>query len=564
MRLPANPTARIFRGVLQSRRSGRIWLAAGIVLTALAVLVPNSTFPLLTLVSLIGATASGYLAPSKRTVLWLGCVALVAAVVVWANPGDLANNGLQWGSAAIVLIIATAAVVYYIRKLEERAFEFSWQAEISAEAAELGVFRWDFESDDLHANQKLRTLMSLPSVLKVYGRDLLARVHEHDLEYLETEIAAAREGSGRFRAEFRVRASGDRYRWISSRGRVIVDPRSGALSLAGVNYDITDAKERESLVSKLIDGIGALFSITTPEGRILELNDFGEALAGVPREEWMNAQFWELGMWGRSADTRRTVRDLVELAATEGQVSGEAPFWTSEGEKGWALLTVTPIESDFGEPLHLCLCAVDISKRKVAEESNALLVQELNHRIKNLFSVTNALISLSARYATTVEDFAEATRQRLFALHAAHNVGAVDLKKRHADLREILVTTLKPWRTDPQRIFINGPSLDFDAGAATAWALIVHELASNAAKYGALKEADGKLIIDWRDTDEALEFEWREESGHFSANDVPESKGFGQTIVDRLVDGFLGGGIVRSITDQGVLVKITIEKDVEE
>lgn len=564
MKLPPNPTARIFRSVMQSRRSGRIWLAAGFILTVLAVLVPNSTFPLLTLVSLIGATSSGYLAPAKRTVLWLAAVAATAAVIVWTGPGDLSDGGMQWLSAALVLIITTAAVIYYIRKLEERAFEFSWQAEISAEAAELGVFRWDCESDDLHANQKLRQLLSLPSAAQVYGKDLYDRVHEHDVDYLREEIDAACEGKRRFRAEFRVRAPNNRYRWIAGRGRVIVDPRSGALSLAGVNYDITESKERESLVSKLIDGIGALFSITTPEGRILELNDFGESLAGISREEWMNAQFWDLEMWGSTAEARNAVRELVERTVIEGQVSGEAPFWTNDGEKGWALLTVTPIESDLGEPLHLCLCAVDISKRKTAEENNALLVQELNHRIKNLFSVTNALISLSARHATTVDDFAEATRQRLFALHAAHNVGAVDLKKRNADLREILVTTLKPWRTEPQRIFINGPSMFFDAGAATAWALIVHELASNAAKHGALKEPDGVLNIDWRNTEEALVFEWRESSAEGASEAAGETKGFGQTIVDRLVDGFLGGVIERSATEDGVFIKIVIEKETEE
>lgn len=560
----SNPAASIFRSVIQSRRSGRIWLAAGVVLTALAVLVPNSTFPLLTLVSLIGATASGYLAPSKKTVLWLACVALGAAVVVWANPGDLANGGMQWLSAALVLIVTTAAVIYYIRKLEERAFEFSWQAEISAEAADLGVFRWDCESDELHANQKLRQLLSLPSTANVFGRDVYDRVHEHDVDHLRQEIDAACAGRRRFLAEFRVRAANNRYRWIAGRGRVIVDPRTGDLSIAGVNFDITDTKSRESLVSKLIDGIGALFSITTPEGRILELNGFGETLTGVSREEWMNAQFWDLAMWGRKSETRSAVRALMERAASEGQVSGEAPFWDDKEEKGWALLTVTPIESDLGEPLHLCLCAIDITQRKAAEESNALLVQELNHRIKNLFSVTNALISLSARYATSVEEFAEATRKRLFALHAAHNVGAVDLKKRHADLREILEMTLRPWRTDPQRIFINGPALIFDAGAATAWALIVHELVSNAAKYGALKETDGILEIDWRDTEDALVFEWREKSSRVSSEIDPDAKGFGQTIVDRLVDGFLGGAIERTIRDNGVFIKITIEKKADE
>ncbi|MFC2950477.1 PAS domain S-box protein [Marinicaulis aureus] len=545
---------------MQTRRLGRLWLAASFVLMALAVLVPNSTYPLLTLVSLLGATAAGYLALMRRTVLWLALIALVAACVVWAGPGELTTNGIQWLSAALVLIIATAAVIYYVRVLEERLFEASWQAEISSEAADLGVFRWEFETNRLHASPKLRELLLLPTEGAVYADDVFRKIHEDDLDQVRRAIEGARSSSGPFRSEFRVGDGEGRFRWISGRGRVIVDPRSGALSLAGVNYDITDLKERESLVSKLIDGIGAVFSIMTPDGEILDLNEYGETVSGKTEEEWKGKEFWELQMWGRSEDTRATVQHLIERAGEEGQVTGEAPFWDEEGDKGWALITVTPILSDFGEPLHLCLCAVDISKRKAAEESNDLLVHELNHRIKNLFSVTNALISLSARYAVTVDEFADATRRRLFALHEAHNIGAGDLKKRSADLREILEVTLRPWRMKPQRIFINGESKIFDAGAATAWALIAHELASNAAKYGCLRDAGGKLTIDWRENDEEFVFQWREENNTPMTESGDEAEGFGKNIIHRLVDGFLSGEIERDITEEGASVSIRMPK----
>ena len=205
------------------------------------------------------------------------------------------------------------------------------------------------------------------------------------------------------------------------------------------------------------------------------------------------------------------------------------------------------------------------AKRKAAEESNDLLVQELNHRIKNLFSVTNALIGLSARYATTVDDFAEATRRRLFALHEAHNVGTADLKHRKANLKDILETTLRPWRTTPQRIFVNGSDHLFDAGAATAWALIVHELASNAVKHGALKDSGGRLEIDWEDGEDAFIFRWREESSDIAPSDnEQESAGFGQTIVNRLVSGFLAGEISRNAAPGEIMITIEMPKETEE
>lgn len=559
---PLDPAAGVLQKVLQSRRTGRVWIASGVVLIGLAVLVPNAAYPLLTLVSLIGATAAGYLAPRRRTVLWLAFAALVAACAVWIGEQDFSGPGMQWLSAAIVLILATAAVTFYVRVLEDRAFEYGWRAEMSAEAADLGVFRWAFESDQIHASKKLRRLLFLPSGGPIAADDAFARVHPDDIADVRRAVDDARRPGGVFRSEFRVTDDGGQVRWISARGKVIADARSGDLSLAGVNYDITDVKERESLVGKLIDGVGALFAITTPEGAILELNEYGEKLSDTSIGIWRDTPFADLAMWGRTDEERAPVRDLIRRAREEGRVTGEAPFWITSGDQCWALITVTPIASEKGETLHLCICAVDITKRKTAEESNALLVQELNHRIKNLFSVTNALISLSARHASTVDQFAEATRRRLFALHAAHNIGAVDLRKREADLREILNVTLRPWRTDPPRIFLPDEPCHFDAGAATAWALIAHELASNAAKYGSLRDARGRLYINWTDSADGFVFEWKEISPPSSSWRPPGEgfEGFGVTIIDRLVSGFLSGVIEREMTPEGACITIRIAK----
>jgi two-component system CheB/CheR fusion protein len=184
-----------------------------------------------------------------------------------------------------------------------------------------------------------------------------------------------------------------------------------------------------------------------------------------------------------------------------------------------------------------------------------LLVRELNHRIKNLFSVTNALISLSARYATSVEDFAASTRSRLRALHDAHNIGSTDLDKRYADLRDIVTTTLKPWRTTPPRIFVEGESVLIDSGAATAWALIVHELATNASKHGALVKAGGSLSISWTKTgDGRLEFAWTERAALDGAK-LPEG-GFGSVIIDKLAEGYLSGSVERRFSEDGMEIRV--------
>lgn len=550
---PRKPTF-LFKSILKSRRSGRIWVGAGLFLIVLAMIIPNFRFPLLTLASLIGATASGYVAPDKRTIFFLGAVSIIAAIAVWAGAGERADDGLQWLAASLVLIMTTAFVVYYIRELEDRAFEFGWKAELSSEAAELGVFRWDFNTDLVTANRKQRELYSLPLRGPIFGEELIGRIFGEDAARVRQEIAAAEESDAQFRSEFRVSDKAGGYRWLAARGKVITDPRSGLASLAGVNFDVSEAKEAERLVTKLIDGISALFAITRSNGEIVELNKYGQELAGLTSVEWRGKKFWEIGIWGDSAEARGRIRALVEDAADGGEVTGEAPFWTPEGEKGWALISAFPLTSEMRSRRHLCLSAIDITKRKAAEETNVLLVQELNHRIKNMFSVTNALISLSAQHATSVGEFSQLTRDRLSALHAAHNIGAVDLKRRRANLSEIVETTLKPWRTSPPRIFVDGDPYEIDAGAATAWALIVHELASNATKFGSLRDPSGELHISWTTDHGDFVFRWRESGA--SPTPSVEREGFGSTIVRRLVEGFLEGRISRKATESGMTIEI--------
>jgi len=554
------PLARLLKAIYRSRRTTWLWVVAAVVLIALAVAIPNTQMPVVTSVSLIAATVSGYLAPAKRAVFFLAAAALVADYAIWADASEIGERSAQWLGVTAALTVAAAAVVYYVRELEERAWEFRWRAEVSADAAELGVFRWDFATDFVQTNARLRSLFGLPQAGPIFGEDIFLQIAEDDLDAVKAEVERARNGEAEYRAEFRVRREDGAERWLAARGRVIIDPRSGRKSLAGVNYDVTDAKESAENFQKLIDGVAAIVALTDEAGEVMELNRFARDLSGLAPSEAAGAPFWELGFWGGEAESRRAVQAIVQKARRTGEEAvGEATFRREDGTEGHAHIVVTPLKRG-GGVVYLVPTALDITKRKIAEDKNVLLVRELNHRIKNLFSVTSALISLSARYATSVDEFSRSTLRRLSALHEAHNLGATDLLTRRTNLKTIIDTALQPWTTDPPRIVAAGDDVDIAPGEATAWALIVHELATNANKYGALSADEGRLDIRWTHTEEdGVAFVWKESGVALKAAAI--SEGFGATIIRRLAAGYLQGGATFEMEPDGV--RVTIESHPE-
>jgi len=203
--------------------------------------------------------------------------------------------------------------------------------------------------------------------------------------------------------------------------------------------------------------------------------------------------------------------------------------------------------------------AIDITERKEAQEQMEVLYAELRHRIKNLFSMVNALINLSARHADSVEDFAQSTVSRLSALHHAHNLGSADLRKRGASLSSVLETVLEPWRTQSQRISITGDDLFLDSGQATSWALIIHELITNATKHGALV-ADGKVDISFKGDAPSWRFEWRESGAEAMIDEKTRLEGFGITIVKRLAAAYLDADVNFQFGPKGLTAVLTHEE----
>ena len=206
---------------------------------------------------------------------------------------------------------------------------------------------------------------------------------------------------------------------------------------------------------------------------------------------------------------------------------------------------------------------LDVSQRKLHAEQQELLLKEMDHRVKNLFAIVGGMVTLSARSATTPRELAQTVQGRLGALASAHQLirprrSAAPAAKRETTLGELVRKVLSPYvdAEGSARIEIDGPEIAVGADAATNVALVVHELATNAAKYGALSVPGGRVHISWAVAKGRLALSWAEKGGPVITG-PPEREGFGSVLARQSVNGGLRGDLTFDWNPDGLVVLVS-------
>jgi two-component sensor histidine kinase len=196
--------------------------------------------------------------------------------------------------------------------------------------------------------------------------------------------------------------------------------------------------------------------------------------------------------------------------------------------------------------------------RRTADERQALLVREMHHRVKNTLATVQALISSSARSAKTVEEFREAIVSRIAALAKTHML-LTSNERGGAFLEDVLRTELEPF-DDPgaSRINLSGPPVGLPAEIALAFGLAIHELTTNAVKYGALSLPGGRVLVRWKLNESGasrrLSFEWVEEDG--PPVTPSDRQGFGMLLLERVLGRQLQGEVRIDLGPAGLRVSV--------
>ena len=222
-------------------------------------------------------------------------------------------------------------------------------------------------------------------------------------------------------------------------------------------------------------------------------------------------------------------------------------------------LTVSPIKNAQGVIVGASKIARDISERKRAEEKIAMLAREAEHRVKNVLATVQATVHLTQ--ADTPERLKQAIEGRIQALA---NVHALFVKSRWAgaELRSLVMQEILPYQSgDDNRVQIDGPALFLETNTAQTIAVALHELTTNAAKYGSLSVPQGRVRVTWsHDAGENLTLCWTETGG--PPVEKPTRKGFGTRVMEAMVQGQLRGGIRFDWRAEGLVCEIRSEHGV--
>ncbi|SHM69891.1 PAS domain S-box-containing protein [Sphingobium sp. YR657] len=230
----------------------------------------------------------------------------------------------------------------------------------------------------------------------------------------------------------------------------------------------------------------------------------------------------------------------------------------SHGEYRWTLGRALPIRDKSGAITRWFGTCTDIHEQKMLQAQREVVAQELSHRIKNIFSVITGLISFSTRHHPEARDVANDLRDRIMALGRAHDFVRPhsEASRPHAGQNSLMGMLRELLNAYVERVHIEGEDVTIDDRSATPLALVFHELATNAAKYGSLSVLDGAVHLRCETDRQSVRLEWREMGGPTIAQ--PAKAGFGTELIELSAIRQLSGKIARDWNSDGLRLNLTI------
>lgn len=548
----------MYRGIAEQNgllrdRSPWITYPAAIALTAVMVGIRRSLdilgegiapfalfYPVVLVCTLFGGVGPGLLS------LVLGSA---AAIYLWIEPqGFLAMSGSQVISTALFVIsnVVNIFVADRLRTALTQLRESEARLSLSQDVGRIGI--WDL-------NLKTGALWWSPSFSEVTGighghppsvAAFIGRIDDQDRDRAIHAFERARQGLERLDIEFRFNRDDGATIWLAGRAELFRDAQGKPTRLLGINFDATHIRTAESerdhansLLRTFFESLpGAAFAKDL-DGRYLLGNPIFAAALGHTEETYLGKNDLEL-----IADKEQALAIMAnDQAVIEGGAARqlEEALLLPDGEMSYWLSVKAPFRDAAGQPQGVMGISLDVTDRRKAEERLRFLADEVDHRARNLLGVVLSLVRL-----TKVEDvaaFKAAVSGRIEALARAHTLLAAN-RWQGVNIAALVHEELEPFRrVGTDRICLSGPSLMLEPNASQALAMAVHELAINAAMYGALSVEDGRLTVAWEvaehGSESILELYWSESGGPEVA--PPSESGFGSTAIRGAIEHQLGG-----------------------
>ncbi len=430
------------------------------------------------------------------------------------------------------------------------------------ESAAVGWWDWDVAADRVAGNAELAHDFGLDKAATAAGLPpdaFFANVHPLDRAWLQAAIAEALETGDPFREEYRLVQPGGGVRWTSARGRCLQSPQGSPTRFPGVAIDITHRKHTEERLREADAGremaldtarlgrfdhdliAGARFY----DARALEM--FGLTIEEVQDPDLVASRV-------HPEDRERVVE--AQAAATNPERRG--PYRevyrihnVVTGQERWISAVGRSRFSD-GVCTRIMGVLEDVTEAKLAEAHRLLLIHELNHRVKNTLALVQSLVDASLRSAGDVANARVDIAGRIQALGRAHELLTAQ-NWSAASVSHVVQEVVASLSLAPARLKISGEPVQLGPKPALQLTLALHELATNAVKYGALSNASGSVSLDWRvergEGREVFCFDWIEQGGPPVA--APTRRGFGSRLIERVTASEFGGEVELTYPPEG-------------
>lgn len=298
---------------------------------------------------------------------------------------------------------------------------------------------------------------------------------------------------------------------------------------------------------------------------IIFANDAFLELTGYTREEVLGQSFNFFMAQVADEEALASIREQFEgLAETDAEIL----YRRKDGSEFWACLFVSPVRNDDGDIIQHFASFVDLTSYKNEQTHSRMLIDELNHRVKNTLATVQSIVSQAARANADPKAMRKAVESRLFALSRSHDLLSRE-KWRSAGLLDVLHDALEPFGgldERSRRVEISGKDIRFAPKAALALGIGFNELATNALKYGAFSSENGSIRIEWTvepsPTGRRLLLIWTEKDGPVVV--APLRKGFGSQVLERGLAHELDGTVQLDYREEGVVCTMNIPAPVSD
>ncbi len=345
------------------------------------------------------------------------------------------------------------------------------------------------------------------------------------------------------------------YEWEAQRVTLV----DGSYGVACYFSDITERKlaedivaEREAHVRSILDNTQAFIGLLSVDGTLLEANAPSLAAAGVARESVIGRKLWDTNWWAQDSQEANRLKDAVLRSAAGEVVRYDMIVRLAPTRRMDVDFMLAPVRDASGTITLLVPSGLDITERKRSMHHIQQLMGEVNHRAMNLLGVVQAVARQTARDGDPAT-FVTRLTERIGGLAASQDL-LVQNEWKGVEVADLVAAQLAHYKgLFGSHVVFDGPPARLTPAAAQGIGMALHELATNASKYGALSDSVGRVNISWRITDGAepnFEMRWLEDGG---PSVVPSTRrGFGQKVIGPMVEAAVSGSAEIQYAESGL------------